>query len=328
MRCILGIDTSNYTTSLCAVNKDSGEFIAEARKLLPVGKGNRGLRQSDALFFHVVQLPEVMYQLTENMRHAGLSDVTWAGVGVTVRPRPLSSSYMPVFRAGESFAHTFASSLSIPVVHASHQEGHIAAAEYFLPENMPVSFVAVHISGGTSDVMVVHRTRFGYKVNLIGEGSDLHAGQFVDRVGVALGLPFPAGPHLEKLASSVTDSESDVQISSSVNGSSMSFSGPCSSAERAIQKGQNTAQIARAVETCIAYSVVKAVSNTFVKHPQLKCAVIAGGVASNKWIRDKILHRFHILHKEVRILFAPPAYSSDNALGITTIAQHFMMEQG
>jgi N6-L-threonylcarbamoyladenine synthase len=325
MHCVLGIDTSNYTTSVCAVAADSGKMVAEARQLLPVEKGDRGLRQSDAHFFHVRQLPEVMHRLMENIRCTGVYHTSWSAIGVTVRPRPFASSYMPVFHAGESFARVFAEGLSIPVVRSSHQEGHVAAAEYFLPKDTPSTFAAVHISGGTSDVMVVKRTRFGYNVDLVGEGSDLHAGQFVDRVGVALGLTFPAGPKLEQLAR-LADEKASFRIPTSVNGSSMSFSGPCSAALRAIQNGVEKSEIARAVEICIANSVIKAVSHAFLSHLDLTCAVIAGGVASNEWIRNRVLHRFHISQPDVQILFAPVAYSSDNALGIATIAHRFMVQ--
>jgi N6-L-threonylcarbamoyladenine synthase len=325
MQCILGIDTSNYTTSVCAVAAKTGEMVAEARHLLPVEKGSRGLRQSDALFFHVRQLPVVMHRMMETIYTTGHRHVTWNAVGVTVRPRPFSSSYMPVFHAGESFAHVFAEALSIPVIHASHQEGHIAAAEYFLPKDTPESFAAVHISGGTSDMMVARRTRFGYHVDLVGEGLDLHAGQLVDRIGVLLGLPFPAGPQLEQL-SQLMDETDTFRIPASVSGSSMSFSGPCSAAERAIRQGIGHAQIARAVEICIANSVIKAVVHTLSSHPELTCAVIAGGVAANERIRNRVLHRFHILRPDVQVLFAPVAYSSDNALGIATIAYRFMVQ--
>lgn len=321
MPCILGIDTSNYTTSLAVVDVATGELLAEHRMLLPVQTGERGLRQSDALFFHVQQLPTVMMHIRAKLQHKLDVPIIWRGVGVSVRPRPLGQSYMPVFSSGESLAYSFAQANLLPVVRTSHQEGHLAAAEHFLPYfNSNEPFLAVHLSGGTSDVMWAQRTRFGYRIDLFGEGSDLHAGQFVDRVGVALGLPFPAGPHLEALAKSVADGP--YRLPSQVSGARMSFSGPCSAALRAIGQGVSAASIARAVEAVIANSVVKALLHGHGRHPVTQC-VIAGGVASNAWIRERILHRMNILTPNLCIHFAPIEFSADNALGVAKIARDF-----
>ncbi|CAM3793434.1 hypothetical protein [Alicyclobacillus pomorum] len=321
MRCVLGIDTSNYTTSLCAVDYDSGTLVAESRKLLPVQLGERGLRQSDALFFHVQQIPLVMDQL---MAQVGTGrQVQWMGVGVSVRPRPNASSYMPVFRAGQSFADAFARALCVPVVRTSHQEGHVAAAQYFL-EEMPsdVTFLAVHLSGGTSDVVLARPTRFGYSVHPVAEGADLHAGQFVDRVGVALGLPFPAGPHLEKLARESKNSEFRLGVRLVEN--RLSFSGPCSAALRALERGVAPADVALAVQACIANAVVKAVTSALDAFSDVRHCMIAGGVASNAYIQERVTHRLRVLRPDVYVGFAPARFSSDNALGVARIAQKFL----
>ncbi|MCL6547953.1 MAG: hypothetical protein K6T30_03485, partial [Alicyclobacillus sp.] len=322
LRLVLGLDTSNYTTSLCAVSWEDGLLVAEARRLLPVKPGERGLRQSDALFFHVRNLPELMDELMTEVRRRA-DPVEWAGVGVSVRPRPLARSYMPVFWAGQSFAHAFARMYGLPVVRTSHQEGHVAAACYFLsagPQpgaeesaHQPgpaggAPFLAVHLSGGTSDVLWCRPTRFGYAVHSLGEGADLHAGQMVDRVGVALGAPFPAGPWLAALAEQAPGFAADpsseqpwegggrgvsgrgLHIKASVQGARMSFSGPCTAALRALERGVPGPEVALAVQRCIADSVALAVANAWQEKPVSDC-VIAGGVASNRWIRARVLAR-------------------------------------
>ncbi|MCF8563597.1 peptidase M22 [Alicyclobacillus tolerans] len=318
-RLVLGIDTSNYTTSLCAVSLEDGTVVAEARKLLPVEAGQRGLRQSDALFFHVQRLPQVMNDLMSQIRDQNLH-TSWAAVGVSVRPRPLSASYMPVFQAGSSFAHTFARSLSLPVLPVSHQEGHLAAAQHFLDMPKEAPFVAVHISGGTSDVLVARPTRFGYAITPLGEGADLHAGQFIDRVGVALGGAFPAGPFLEQLAKSAR-AQPEFRLTSSATGTSLSFSGPCSAALRAIEAGVPGPDVAFAVQQCVANSVAKAVANACVRVPEAKYCVIAGGVAANAHIRERTSHRLAKAAPNLEVLYAPPRFSSDNALGPAALAR-------
>lgn len=330
MEWVLGIDTSNYTTSLCALTASGNDFV-DARKLLPVELGKRGLRQSDALFFHVQRLPEVMDDLVARLRREYDPNPHWRMVGVSVRPRPQASSYMPVFTAGRGFADAFGRALGLSCVPVSHQEGHIAAAQFFLelPEDKP--FFAIHISGGTSDVLYVQRTRFGYLVETLGEGADLHAGQFVDRVGVALGLPFPAGPALEALAGltptgSASSGGNEVfRLHASVQAAQMSFSGPCAEALRAIDSGIPAAQVAGAVQAAIANSLVKAIRYAHERFPEVQHCVIAGGVASNKAIRQRVVHRLRIMVPNVTPYFPPVRFASDNALGVAALAKSFYM---
>ncbi|WAH39008.1 Kae1-like domain-containing protein [Alicyclobacillus dauci] len=318
MNTVLGVDTSNYTTSLCAVSADDGRLLASARMILPVTKGQRGLRQSDALFFHVQQLPTVMADLMKQL-HAETIQPRWTSVGVSVRPRPYAQSYMPVFQAGASFAMNFGQALGIPVVRTSHQEGHLAAAEYFTPMSRG-PFVGVHISGGTSDVMLAERTHFGYRIALVGAGLDLHAGQFVDRIGVRLGLPFPAGPHLEKLADQF-DGPEDFTIPSAVHGAAISFSGPLSAALRAIDSHVAPGEVASAVQRCIAVSVAKAVEHVVKSEAHtVKDVLVAGGVASNAFIRRHVTERLERRIRGAVVQFAPADFARDNALGVARIA--------
>lgn len=328
MKCVLGIDTSNYTTSVCAINAVDGLMVVQARKMLPVKEGDRGLRQSDALFFHVRQLPEVMAELMSEFHRRGI-EPTFERIGVSVRPRPYASSYMPVFQAGLSYAETLSIALGIPMTRTSHQEGHLAAAEYF--HDMGTGpFVAVHLSGGTSDVMIAKRTTPGYAVDLVGEGADLHVGQLVDRVGVRLGLPFPAGPHLEKLSRQNQRERlqratgNSLTISAPVQGASMSFSGPLSAAMRAIDAGCDEGEVAYAVETCIARAVSKAVEYAAREHGSVRKVLIAGGVASNQHIQTEVCARLERRLRDVQVRFAPPEYARDNALGVARIAYRQM----
>ena len=117
----LGFDTSNYTTSVACC----GDVSLNIRKLLEVKKGERGLRQSDALFQHIKSLPDLFRELSEKIN---MNDVK--GIGVSVSPRSVNGSYMPVFIAGQSFAKVCADALGVPIYTFSHQEGHIMAGIY------------------------------------------------------------------------------------------------------------------------------------------------------------------------------------------------------
>ena len=176
----LGFDTSNYTTSCAWFD---GSRYENAGKLLEVKPGELGLRQSDALFQHVKRLPDIVGELS-------LPGEIGA-VGASTRPRAVEGSYMPCFLAGESQARVLANALDVPFYAFSHQQGHLAAILRTADrmDLLDQTFLAWHLSGGTTDTLLAD----GESLTPVGTSCDLHAGQLVDRIGVALGLPFPAG---------------------------------------------------------------------------------------------------------------------------------------
>lgn len=306
---ILGIDTSNYTTSLCLIDQ-TGNILKEQRQLLEVEEGERGLQQSAAVFQHVRNLPILLEAIGS---FQGLQ-----GICVSSRPRPEKGSYMPVFLAGEGLARSLAAALDVPLYRTSHQEGHIAAGEGtagLIPDH---EFLAVHLSGGTSDLLRVKRQAAGYEIRQMGSSKDLHAGQFVDRVGVALGLPFPAGPHLEKLARTATESDVFIRVPSPIDGYNWSFSGPETAVRKLIQAGVSPAGIARATESAIAKGLEKVLRKA-IKETNHKLVLMVGGVAANLYIRDRLKKRLEHPAVGARLFFADPRYSTDNAFGVACI---------
>jgi N6-L-threonylcarbamoyladenine synthase len=305
---VLGIDTSNYTTSVCLIDGE-GRIVREERRLLQVEAGERGLQQSAALFQHVQNLPVLI---------EAIGDVAGrlSCVVASTRPRRREGSYMPVFTAGSGLGRALAATHGVPFYETSHQEGHIAAGEGSAGEVPADRFLAVHISGGTTDLLTVERLADGYQIEELGTSVDLHAGQFVDRVGVALGLPFPAGPNLEQLAQKSTDES--ITLPSPVKGYNLSFAGPESAAMRMIEQGVNPADIARAVERCIAKGLEKTLRKA-VEELGVKELLIVGGVAANQFIRERLCWRLE--HKAVgaKLHFALPKYSTDNAFGVARI---------
>lgn len=300
---ILGIDTSNYTTSVAAISV-TGEFLGQSRQLLPVASGERGLRQSDAVFSHLKALDHV-FSLLQHPQHPPVA------IGVSDRPRALSQSYMPVFLVGLQFAKVMSQILQVPLFLYSHQEGHIEAG--FRSSNMPElsTFLTVHLSGGTTELLQIDRHATGYNEKILVETSDLSAGQFIDRIGVAMGLPFPSGPSLEILARQSTQ---PVRFPSSFKENHVSFSGVETQALRAIDKGANPADIARGIEACISTTLEKMILFA-QKHTKLRDVLIVGGVASNQFIRLRLHHRLEHPAVGLKLYFASPDWSSDNAVG-------------
>lgn len=313
---VLGIDTSNYRTSICLINDDY-EIISEQNPLLPVKEGEVGLQQSVAVFEHLKVWPEIVKQIkpTESIR----------AIGVSSKPRPIEGSYMPVFKVGEVLGETLAHFLSVPLIRTSHQEGHIAAGEFSVTDKPTAKdFIAVHLSGGTSEILACHRTLSGYDIERLGGTLDLHAGQFIDRIGVALGLPFPAGPYLEKLAIEweILNFEQEVPvIPSFTNGADFSFSGPTTAVLRLIEKDKEwtIGQLARAVENNIAKTLEKALVSA-MKKTNLKQILLVGGVASNQYITKRLKHRLEHHAVGGTIYLASPRYATDNAFGVACLA--------
>ena len=299
---ILGIDTSCYTTSAALVDRN-GQLLAEARLMLPVKTGERGLRQSDGLFLHVKQLPQIIEQVFSQI---GAEREGLLAVAASTCPRPVAGSYLPVFLGGTTVARSIAASAGCPFYPFSHQEGHIQAALSSANRQWHEPFLALHLSGGTGEILLVTPKKVGFQVKLVGD-TDLPPGQFIDRVGVALGLPFPAGPALEKLAGAT---KGEFRLSGAVKGTHISFSGPESAAQRGIAQGVPAQEIAAAVLDNISKSLEKAVRTAMQETGCAHC-IAAGGVAANLRIR----HRLQTLGVD----FALPSYAGDNAYGIALL---------
>ncbi len=301
---LVGIDTSCYTTSLAVIDPATGSIIHDLRRLLQVKLGQRGLRQSEAVFQHLQNLP-------------GLMDNTFTGITITAVaastvPRPTPGSYLPVFKTGASFGMTIAKILGVPFFETSHQEGHIRAG-LVGQTKANQTFLVWHISGGTTELLRVHSKETGYQIQKIGGSSDLQVGQFVDRVGVALGSPFPAGPNLEKMA---LLSDTDESLPVVIQGLTTSFSGPDSAAERLIKSGMNGNDLARQVFNCITQSLLK-VTLKATKEYKTYQVLLVGGVASNQIVRQNLIDEG--LKFGIEFLFARSELSSDNAVGVGLI---------
>ncbi|NLM41783.1 MAG: O-sialoglycoprotein endopeptidase [Firmicutes bacterium] len=302
MRVFLGIDTSNYTTSMCLMGED-GKIIADERIVLQVASGSRGLRQSEALFQHVQNLPKLSAQL-----QPALAGCTPAAIGVSTRPRPQEDSYMPVFLPGWSLAHSLANLLRVPCHELSHQENHIWSGVASAPGPTGLEFLAIHLSGGTTELTHVQRDKHTHllDVELWGGTSDLHAGQFVDRLGVRLGLDFPAGEALEKLAGQTAEV---VPVPTFHREGLVSFSGPLTALERLVGQAEPPV-LARSCIFSIARTLVKwirwAESRTDCRE-----LLLVGGVASNALIRAELRRRL----PGWKLFYAAPRYSVDNAYG-------------
>ena len=305
MSAFLGIDTSNYTTSAALFDSEANTII-QSKKLLPVKAGELGLRQSDAVFAHVKQLGDMV----QNIFAEYGGKIT--AIGVSTRPRDIDGSYMPCFLVGEMAANCLGAALKAPVLPFAHQQGHVAAALYSAGriDLFRERFIAFHLSGGTTEALLVESsTERIIRCTKIGGSMDLKAGQAVDRVGVMLGLPFPAGKYLEELA---LKSDRKFKIKPVMKGTECCLSGIENKCRKMLENGEKPEDIAlfclKSVEAALC-GMTDATLSEYGKLP----LVYAGGVMSNCIIRNTIENKYGGI-------FAKPEFSSDNAAGIAVLA--------
>ncbi|MCD7756538.1 MAG: DNA-binding protein [Firmicutes bacterium] len=305
---VIGIDTSNYTTSIAWFDGETGQNCSQ---LLPVRPGELGLRQSDAVFAHIKSLPELSGRLFSHIR---ADDI--AAVGVSTRPRAVEGSYMPCFLVGRSHAKLLADALRVPLVEVSHQQGHVAAALWSAGrlEVMDGPHLAWHLSGGTTELLLVEPEGKNVRCTRIGGTTDISAGQLIDRTGQLLGLPFPSGKPLDALSAQAQGRELF-----RVKCPDMAFS--LSGAENKIQqfygKCADPRETAAYALRCVCQAVLSATENAQRRYPGLP-VVFSGGVASNTMLRQWMA--------PLEPIFCPGQYSTDNAMGVAVLAHRLREE--
>lgn len=301
MSLFLGIDTSNYTTSVALFDSLTGE-IAQKKKLLPVREGQLGLRQSDAVFHHTAQLHTLFGELLEGVTPREIS-----AIGVSTRPRPVDGSYMPCFTVGENTAKILSAVLRAPLFVFSHQEGHIAAALYSAKRDdlFDKEFLAFHVSGGTTEAVIAKGDGYGFSVDMVAKTLDLNAGQAVDRVGLMLGLRFPCGMELERLAEQNTEL---IKVRPTLKGCDCCLSGVENRCKKLLDSGKSREYVAAFCIESIRVTLCAMTDAIFEKYGSMP-VVYAGGVMSNKIIKNSFEEKYNAV-------FAEPVFSSDNAAGI------------
>ncbi len=307
---VIGIDTSCYTTSVAV---EFGNEMLSAKKMLDVKSGECGLRQSDAFFQHVKNLPVLFDELREKLDFARFEK---AVVAVSARPRSVEGSYMPVFLAGQSFAKVIADVLCADYVETSHQDGHIMAALYSCKKYdiCDEPFLTYHLSGGTTELLLVRKNGNSFDCEIVGGTKDLPAGQFIDRIGVMLGLDFPCGKNLDSLAANYQGEKIKTRVC--VNEGYINFSGEETRYRRMIDASPDSEKIAYCVMNCISKSIKASVEDAMKKY-SVKNVLMVGGVSSSVVLRKEFSNM-------PGVYFATPDLSTDNAVGVCKIGARWI----
>ena len=332
MKCVLGLDTSNYKTSVAVVCE--GRAVLDLRRFLKVKEGERGLRQSDALFQHVQNLPELFEQLRKSF------DGSIDGVAYSSRPRAVEGSYMPCFTAGAGQAVSIAAALDVPVMGFSHQEGHIEAVLASVSKRPEGDFLACHFSGGTCEVLKVtqkeHTPQPGtgfrridgekafYDIEIVGGTRDISYGQVLDRAGVAMGLPFPCGQELDRMALSA-ERTTEVLTGIKVKDACVHLSGFDTQLRSRIEDAKAEEipvdDLIREAFVRIADSIVKMLKQSSAQ-TGLHTVYMSGGVSASRFLRENIIQRLR--REGIDVVFADAELSSDNAVGTAILGRRYL----
>lgn len=305
MALVLGIDTSNYTTS-CALYDSDTNTVIQRKQLLPVKEGECGIRQSDAVFHHTRQLPVLIEDL-----FSGVNNKKIDAVCASLTPRRQEGSYMPCFTVGSGVARCIAATMGVPLYDVSHQQGHIAAALYSAEKLNYITkpFLAFHVSGGTTEAIYVTPSEDDViSCEIVGKTLDLNAGQLIDRIGVMMGLQFPCGKELEKLAFQYNGK---IKVKPVLKGNDCCLSGFENKLSTLYRETGNKALVAA---TTLAYveTTISAMTEGLLVPLGDVPVVYAGGVMSNTIIKNKLCSKFNAE-------FAQPEFSCDNAVGVAVL---------
>ena len=305
---VIGFDTSNYTTSIAYFDGHTG---LNCSRLLPVREGELGLRQSDAVFHHTNSLSELSGRLFSDY---SLEHVT--AIGVSTRPRAVEGSYMPCFMVGYSHAKLLSDAFGVPLVECSHQQGHVAASLWSAGrmDLLDKPHLAWHLSGGTTELLLVEPDGWNVNCQRIGGTTDISAGQLIDSTGQLLGLPFPSGKHLDTLSKNA--SNLDFFRVKCVD-FSFSLSGVQNKVQQYFAVCNNSAETAAYALSSVCYAVKQATLQAQKAYPGLP-VVFSGGVASNSMLRKNMA--------SVDAVFCEPQFSTDNAMGVAVLT--YLSQEG
>ena len=256
------------------------------------------------MFSHIKNLTDIFELVRDKF---DLSCVQ--AVGVSVKPTNEDNSYMPCFLVGKLVAQAVKAVKDIPVIHTTHQDGHLNSALFSLNNEKLYNdkIIVFHVSGGTTDMIIVEK---GQIKETIGSSNDLFAGQAVDRLGVKLGFPFPAGVYVSQLAAKCDEK---ITPKVSVKGLNCNLSGLQNQCEKHIEQGKDKEYVCKYCLSFIAETLLKMASNAREIYGNLP-VVFVGGVMSSDTIKNIVENRMKDVY------FVEPVFSSDNAIGTAAIA--------
>ena len=304
----LGIETSCDETAIAIYDSNKGIIGESIYSQMKMHAEYGGVVPELASRDHCLKIIDV---LKDALGDYQLSDIDQ--IAYTSGPGLLGALLI-----GESFAQGLSSALQVPLIPINHLEGHLMSPMMEFPEIL-MPFICLLVSGGHSMIVDV-KAKGDYKI--IGQSQDDAVGEAFDKVGKLLGLPYPGGPHIEKLALNGNPKAYDFprpMIHS--NNLDMSLSGLKTAVLYTVQKVE---EINNNIKADIAASFQKAVTDVLIakikktmNQTNRSDVIIAGGVAANKYIRKEFKELENTLN--IRVYYPDLKYCGDNAAMIAFV---------
>lgn len=307
---ILGIESSCDDTSAAILSKDGILSNVIAGQKVHAAYG--GVVPELASREHIQHIVPV---ISEALKQADCSMQDLSAIAVTRGPGLLGSLLV-----GVSYAKGLAYALDIPLIEVNHMQAHILS--HFIEEPRPnFPFLCLTVSGGHTQIVKVNEP---LEMEILGSTLDDAAGEAFDKIGKMCGLPYPAGPHIDKLAQ-MGEIKFGFPISD-IPDLDFSFSGLKTAVLRFLQKNvkenpdfiqQNLADIAASVQD----NIIKTLLQKLIKASEITGITeigIAGGVSANKGLRNALLSVGETQRWNVYI--PKLEYSTDNAAMIAQAA--------
>ena len=304
----LGIETSCDETAVAVYDSEHGIIGESVFSQIKMHAEYGGVVPELASRDHCVKIISVLQEAINQVDLQSIDQVAYtSGPGL-----------LGALLIGESFAQGISSALNIPLIPINHLEGHLMSPVMEFPE-IKVPYICLLVSGGHSMIVDV-KDRGDYKI--LGQSQDDAVGEAFDKVGKLLGLPYPGGPHIERLAlkgnPKAYDFPRPMMHSDNLD---LSFSGLKTSVLYTVR---DIDDLTDKVKADIAASFQQAVIDVLTK--KIKKAVelsgrseviIAGGVAANKALRAAIKDLENTIN--IRVYYPSLRYCGDNAAMIAFV---------
>ena len=310
---ILGFDTSCYTTSIAAISLDK-DIILNEKIILKVKKDCKGLRQSEAVFQHVNNMGEISEIIKSKLKNYNV-----VGVCASSKPRPVDNSYMPVFSVGYNFGKLISTINNCPFYETSHQENHIEASLFDNNLNNQNRFLAVHMSGGTTEILLVEKKNNKYNIEIVGGSLDVSFGQLIDRLGVNLNYNFPCGKYIDENALKC-EKKIEQGLKTSVKEGYMNLSGIENQINKIIND-YDSEYISKILLDTLVRCMYKSLIFVCEKY-NINEVLFGGGVSASKYINKELSNK--LKNKKIKSYFTKPQYATDNSLGCAIIGLNKM----
>ena len=304
----LGIETSCDETAIAVYDSEQGIIGESVFSQIKMHAEYGGVVPELASRDHCVKIISVLKEAIKDVDLKSIDQVAYtSGPGL-----------LGALLIGESFAQGISSALNIPLIPINHLEGHLMSPVMEFPE-ITTPYISLLVSGGHSMIVDV-KDRGDYQI--LGQSQDDAVGEAFDKVGKLLGLPYPGGPHIEKLALKGNPKSYDFprpMIHS--DNLDLSFSGLKTSVLYTVRDIENiTDQIKADIAASFQQAVIDVLTKKIKKSVELSGrsnVIIAGGVAANKALRAAIKELDSVLN--IRVYYPSLKYCGDNAAMIAFV---------